>query len=210
MSGPNRRSHVQLALAGLKGGTAKTTSSVFLAHVLAQAGPTLLVDTDPQGSALSWSEAASFPVPTIALPVRDVHRRLPQLAAGYAHTILDTPPGDLPIVRSALLAADVVVIPLPPTAIDLDRLRPTLELLAELENLRIGDVDVRVLLTRVRSRTRTARTAREVLVDLGLPVLDAEIPLRESYAGAFGAPVPESPDYAAVAAELLRSPVAAL
>lgn len=97
------------------------------------------------------------------------------------------------------------------TAIVLDRLAPNLDRLGDLGLLRTGDVEVQVLLTRVRARTVTARTAREVLVDLGLPVFDAEIPLRESYAGAFGAPVPDGGlDYAAAAAELLRFSVVAL
>lgn len=37
-------------------------------------------DADPHGSALSWSEAAgNFSLPVVSLPLRDLHRRLPQL-----------------------------------------------------------------------------------------------------------------------------------
>ena len=39
------------------------------------------MDADPQGSALAWSEEASFPFPTIGLPVRAVHTRLMQVGA---------------------------------------------------------------------------------------------------------------------------------
>ena len=54
---------LSLALANLKPGTGKTTSAVWLAHVFAQAGNSvLLVDADPSGSALEWSDlAAMFP-----------------------------------------------------------------------------------------------------------------------------------------------------
>lgn len=85
---------MRLAVVNLKGGTGKTTSATALAWALSTRGRTLLVDTDPQGSALAWSEEASFPFPTIGLPVRDVHTRLIQVGADYEHIVIDTPSGD--------------------------------------------------------------------------------------------------------------------
>ena len=80
-----------LALANLKPGTGKTTSAVWLAHVFAQAGNgVLLVDADPLGSALEWSDLAAmdpriapqqaFPFRIVALPSRQLHGRLPEIA----------------------------------------------------------------------------------------------------------------------------------
>lgn len=45
--------------------------------------------------------------------------------------MIDTPPGNPAISRSAVLAVDLVVIPTSPTLVDLDRLLPTLDLLIE-------------------------------------------------------------------------------
>lgn len=202
-----------LTVAGLKGGVGKTTSAVHLAHGLVAAEQAaggdrgvLLVDADGQGSALSWSEqAGGFPrVQVISLPVKDLHRRLPELGAAYAWVVVDTPPGDPAISASAIRAGDEVLLPLPPSTIDIDRLRPTLELLAEVDPLRAEPVSPRVLLTRVRAHTVNARAARQVLDSLGLDVMAAEIPLREAYAGAFGSPVTDIGDYAAVIEELTR------
>ena len=61
-------------------------------------------------------------------------------------------------------------------------------LLASLEP--VHPVEVGVLLTRVRRGTLSARGVRDVLAETGLPVMDTEIPLAETYAGSFGtAPV---------------------
>jgi hypothetical protein len=48
------------------------------------------------------------------------------------------------------------------------------------------DLQCAVLLTRVRRGTVSARSIREVLAEVGLPVFDTWIPLAEQYAGSFG------------------------
>ncbi len=50
---------LSVALLNLKPGTGKTTSAVWLAHIFVEAGKqVLLVDADPSGSALEWSDLA--------------------------------------------------------------------------------------------------------------------------------------------------------
>lgn len=178
---------MRIATIGTKGGTGKTTTAIYLASALHELGRTLLVDSDPQMSALTWSHPADdgvLPFSVISLPTRDVHRTLADMASDYDAVVIDTPPGDPGIIRSAILAAELAVVPVAPTGLDLNRLRPTFEILAELEATH--PVEVGVLLTRVRRGTRSARDAREALLGLGYPVLDTEIPLAETYAGAFG------------------------
>ena len=192
---------MRLAVVNLKGGTGKTTTAVYLALSLVRDGRTLLVDADPQASALSWSEAAeNFPVPVISLPVKDLHKRLPVLAADYAHLVVDTPPGDPGIVRSALMSVDLALVAITPSLVDLDRLRPTLELVAEVETLH--PLRLAVLLTRVRNRTKSLQAAQQVLNDLGLYLLHSVIPLREEYARAFGSVPTDLGEYEAVLEEL--------
>ena len=84
--------------------------------------------------------------------------------------------------------------------LDLNRMRPTFELLADPEL--IHAVEVGVLLTKSRARTLSARGAREILGELDYPVMDTEIPLGEMYAGSFGTTPADLGRYADFIAEL--------
>lgn len=178
---------VHITIANLKGGVGKTTTSVFLAEAAAaRAGSALLVDSDPQGSAMQWAEASTeddgqgLRAVTVSLPTADLARRLVGIAGGYPYVIIDTPPGHLGIVQAAARAAAAVVVPCQPTLMDLDRIRLTLEAVNEM------GLPAVVLLTRARAGTRALAGAKTALDQAGLPVLETIIPQREAIAAAYG------------------------
>jgi len=177
---------MRIAVTNLKGGSGKTTTSMYLAHAFASEGSTLLVDADPQGSALSWSEAADdLPFPTVSLPVKNLHRQLDSIAAAYDHVVIDTPPGHPAITASAAQAVDLAIVPVQPSILDLDRIDATIELIRDAQVLNEG-LRIVVLLTRVTSGTKSQRDIRQVLTEDGLTVLETEIPQRQSVALAGG------------------------
>lgn len=193
---------MRLVLGGLKGGVAKTTSATFIAAGLAQRGDAVvMVDADPQGSALRWSERADFPWLTVALPTKTIHRQIDQLA-GEAHVVIDTPPGDLGIVSSAMRAARTLLIPVQPTAADMDQLAETLQLAEDVSA--INDLRVFVLLTRVVKGTKARTQTREALVDEGLTVLDSEVAQAQTLALAHGQPITDLGAYSDVINELIE------
>ena len=194
---------LSLALANLKPGTGKTTSAVWLAHVFAQAGNgVLLVDADPSGSALEWSDLAAmdprvappqaaFPFRIVALPSRELHRRLPEIARDDDVVIIDTPQLEdhAGIARSALRYADEILIPCAPSPIEINRTTPVRDEIAELEAVRDRPVRSAVLLNRCVARAHSTADARAALQDLGYDVLGTVVPRREIYAQSFGVPI---------------------
>ncbi|WP_175868929.1 ParA family partition ATPase [Bartonella gabonensis] len=111
-----------IGLLNQKGGVGKTTLSVNLAASFARTGArVLLIDVDPQGSALDWAaareEAPLFSV--IGLPRATVHKEITQIGHSYDHIIIDGPPRVTDLARSALMASDFVLIPVLPSPYDI-------------------------------------------------------------------------------------------
>ena len=196
---------LSLALANLKPGTGKTTSAVWLAHVFAQAGNrVLLVDADPSGSALEWSDLAAmdpraapqqaFPFRVVALPSRELHRRLPEIARDDDVVIIDTPQLEdhTAIARSALRYADEIVIPCAPNPIEINRTTPMRDEIAETEPVRDRPARSAILLNRCITRAHSISEARHALQALGYDVLPTTVPRLELYAQSFGLPIPDT------------------
>ena len=196
---------LSLALANLKPGTGKTTSAVWLAHVFARGGNrVLLVDADPSGSALEWSDLAAmapraapqqaFPFRVVALPSRELHRRLPEIARDDDVVIIDTPQLEdhTAIARSALRYADEIVIPCAPTPIEINRTTPMRDEIAETEPVRDRPARSAILLNRCITRAHSISEARQALQELGYDVLPTTVPRLEMYAQSFGMPIPDT------------------
>ena len=167
---------LSLALANLKPGTGKTTSAVWLAHIFAQAGnKVLLVDADPSGSALEWSDLAAmypglppqaaFPFRIVALPSREMHRRIPEIADGDDVVIIDAPQLEdhAAIALSALRYADEILIPCAPSPIEINRTTPVREEINEVAAVRDRPARAAILLNRCITRANSTADARDTL-----------------------------------------------
>jgi len=178
---------------------------VWLAHAFAQSGNSvLLVDADPSGSALEWSDLAAldprvtpqeaFPFRLVALPSRELHRRLPGIARDDDVVIIDTPQIEdhAAIARSALRYADEIVIPCAPTPIEINRTTPVRDEIGEVESLRDRAARSAILLNRCITRAHSTADARQALQDLGFDVLATAVPRLEVYAQSFGIAVPDA------------------
>src|SRR5258708_9728592 len=194
---------LSLARANLKPGTGKPTSAVWLAHVFAQAGNSvLLVDADPSGSALEWSDLAAmdprlaspqaaFPFRIVALPSCELHRRLPEIAQGDDVVIIDTPQLEdhAGIARSALRYADEIVIPCAASPIEINRTTPVRDEISDIGAVRDFPARSAILLNRCITRAHSTAHAREAPHGLRYDALGTAVPRLEVYAQSFGRPV---------------------
>jgi len=195
---------MRITVGNLKGGVAKTTTAVHLAVGLARTGRTLLVDADPQAaSALDWSTVAGadvFPAEVVPWAGKDLADRVKRVAGDYAHVVIDTGGEDDTVLSQALLVTDELLVPVAPSLVELRRLPATFDLAAKIDI--VSPVSVRVLLCRVRSGTNSATEARQLLAELDLPVMTAQVSMWERYAQAFGSVPSALSEYEHVLAEL--------
>ena len=158
-----------IALLNQKGGVGKTTLSVHLAMALATNHKVLLVDADPQGSALDWSaqrEAQHAPVrfPVIGLPKATIHRQMAAISPDYEWIVIDGPPRVNKIARSAIVASDFVVVPIQPSPFDIWAAEDVVSILNECEPIK-PDLLIRFLINRSVSNTILSGEIKDALAD---------------------------------------------
>ena len=114
-----------ITVTGYKGGVTKSTTAIHLATYLSDHGKVLLIDGDPNRTAIAWSERGQLP-----FDVAD-ERRAMKLISKYDYAVIDTPARpDSSDLKELAEGCDLLILPTLPDVVSLD---PMLQTASDLE-----------------------------------------------------------------------------
>lgn len=173
-----------ISFCSLKGGPGKTTLSLHLAHAIAQANKRVLViDADPQASASDWAAARDEapPFPVVGMARETIHRDLFSIASDYDHAVIDTPPRVSALARSAILASDLVLIPVQPSSYDVWAAEETVKLVSEAQQFK-PDLTAAFVINRKIPKSVIGGDVATALEDYPFELLPSAIAQRVAFA----------------------------
>ena len=173
-----------IAIANQKGGVGKTTLAIHIADSLSRKDKkVLLVDADPQASALDWAENSDngnrFSV--VGLPKKTLRSELRNIEADYDYIVVDGPPRVHEIAMAAIAASDLIVIPVQPSPFDVWSLKDIVDLVNEVKTIN-EHLKTVLVINRKIVNTAIGRDVVNALADYNFPILTTAICQRVAYA----------------------------
>jgi chromosome partitioning protein len=182
-----------IALCGQKGGAGKSTLTIALASEALERGErVLIVDADPQKTALDFGAVAHQqgrrPPTIVAMGANMMEPgQLDAIVDSFDRVFIDCPGRSDAIQRAALMVADFALLPCGPTPPDAWSLAASIELVTEARRFRpTRPLQAAICITRKQASTALGKSARDQLAATGLPVLASEISYRVAYQEAVG------------------------
>jgi chromosome partitioning protein len=161
-----------------KGGVGKTTLAIHLAVAFAGQGQNVaIIDLDPQASSAEWKDFRADETPgVIAIPSSRLPKVLEDLKkSGADVVILDTAPHSEGTALDAARAADLILVPVQPSIMDLRAMRKTTDLLKHVKTPTFA------VLNSISTTGSATGTERAIEVEFGVDVCPIRIGDRVAY-----------------------------
>lgn len=173
-----------ITVAQQKGGAGKSTITAQLAVTYAQAGKKVgVVDIDPQGSLAMWFEvrkmlvdAAGGGITFLQASGWRLSTELDRMKRDLDLILVDSPPHAETDVRIAVRAADLILVPMQPTPLDLWATQPTLDLAKKEKSAAI------VVFNRTPPKGKLVDAVKAKILQAELPVADTVLGNRVAFA----------------------------
>ncbi len=172
-----------ISLLNPKGGCGKTTLSTNLARAYHSHGlKTLLVDSDPQGSASDWHAVREDnPLPFIAYGNPDNLKALPGIASVYDHVIIDGAAKLEGMITAAIKVSDIILIPVQPSPYDIWAASDLVDLIKARQDVTNGKPLAAFIISRTVKRTVLGQEVIDALSEYELPVFNGCTTQRQIY-----------------------------
>jgi chromosome partitioning protein len=167
-----------IAVGNLKGGTGKSTIAVNLACRLAEKRRSVvLIDADPQGTAAAWlRDGPPQELSLLSLPLARTGgeatwtEQISGMRHCYERTVIDLPPQVGECFEAALRIADLLIVPLTLSEVDLHATAQAIAVLHRMRTVRDGRPSCLLVPSKVDRRTALGRQASTSLAQLGWAV----------------------------------------
>jgi chromosome partitioning protein len=174
-----------IAVANTKGGVGKSTIAGNLAWAFT-AGDSppkvLLVDADPQASITKWFDLAeTVPFDRMQLTTaRVLQQQLPRLQTQYQVILVDCPPMQSDVTAAAVTQADLGLIPVQPSPLDMLAYSELVPLLRQARGFN-ATLKLRFVVNQLSPRTVLGSEVKESLADADIPLLPTMVHDRQVY-----------------------------
>ena len=174
-----------VAVANTKGGVGKSTIAGNLTWALA-AGDfkrrTVLVDTDPQASVTKWFDLSDeVPFDRLQLTTaRVLQQQLPRLRERFEFIVVDCPPMQSDVTAAALYQADLGLIPVLPSPLDVLAYGELVPLLRQAQGVH-QNLQLRFVVNQLAPRTVLGREVEESFQDAEVPRFGTQLHSRQIY-----------------------------
>lgn len=173
-----------ISILNQKGGSGKTTLAVNLARFLTlNRSSTLLVDSDPQGSARDWhTNSDGELLDVIGLDRPTIDKDINKLKMLYNWIIIDGAPQLTNMAAKTVMCSDIVLIPVQPSPYDIWASNDIVELVKARIDITEGKLKAAFVISRQISNTCIGKEVRSILEQYELPIFKSGTFQRVCYA----------------------------